>query len=157
MTEPGPQDHPPERPWAFPALLALVLALVVGWRLLPFDRPAAAPPAQPQSGEVEPLPGEVEVVVQIDGTTLDQQHVPPTGGTVLAVLQAAGGESPAFAPEVRGEGAGAFVVSVGGVANEGAGGRNWTYSVNGQPGDRSAAIAPVKDGDRVLWKFTPPE
>jgi hypothetical protein len=55
--------------------------------------------------------------------------------------------------EVRGTGAAAFLESLDGVANEGAAGRNWTYSVNGKPGDRSFAIYEMQPGDHVLWKF----
>jgi hypothetical protein len=55
--------------------------------------------------------------------------------------------------EVRGSGESAFLASLDGVANEGADGRNWMYSVNGRPGDRSFAIYELEPGDQVLWSF----
>jgi hypothetical protein len=65
------------------------------------------------------------------------------------------------APDVsflqQGNGASAFLTSIGGVANEGAGGRNWMYSVNGERADRSYGIYELAPGDHVLWTFTPPQ
>lgn len=55
--------------------------------------------------------------------------------------------------EVRGTGETAFLASLDGLANEGSGGRNWLYSVNGESGDRSFAIRELKPGDHVLWAF----
>lgn len=37
--------------------------------------------------------------------------------------------------------------------NEWAGGRNWTYQVNGVPADRSIGIYKLEPDDRVLWTF----
>jgi hypothetical protein len=54
---------------------------------------------------------------------------------------------------VRGTGMAAFLESLDGVANEGADGRNWTYSVNGKRGDRSFAVYKLQPGDQVLWTF----
>jgi hypothetical protein len=55
--------------------------------------------------------------------------------------------------EVRGTGASAFLQNLDGVENEGADGRNWLYSVNGKPGDKSFAIYELQPGDQVLWTF----
>jgi hypothetical protein len=55
--------------------------------------------------------------------------------------------------DVRGTGASAFLHNLDGVENEGADGRNWLYSVNGKPGDKSFAICELQPGDRVLWTF----
>ena len=38
-------------------------------------------------------------------------------------------------------------------ANEGAAGRNWIYSINARPADRSYAVQELQAGDRVLWSF----
>jgi Domain of unknown function (DUF4430) len=57
----------------------------------------------------------------------------------------------------KGRGASAFLVSIDGVENEGSGGRNWLYSVNGKRGDRSFAIYDLQPSDDVLWSFAPPE
>ena len=50
----------------------------------------------------------------------------------------------------------AFLTGIFGVANEGAGGKNWTYEVNGEGADRSFAVYELHAGDRVLWSFAPP-
>jgi hypothetical protein len=41
--------------------------------------------------------------------------------------------------------------------SEGAGLRNWTYSINDKLADRSFAVYELKPGDRVLWRFGPQE
>ena len=53
----------------------------------------------------------------------------------------------------QGEGESAFVSSIKDVANQGADGKNWTYSVNGQMADRSFAVYKLKPDDHVLWTF----
>jgi hypothetical protein len=55
--------------------------------------------------------------------------------------------------EIRGTGPSAFLANLDGIENEGTNGRNWMYSVNGRPGDRSFAIYELKPGDQVLWTF----
>ena len=57
----------------------------------------------------------------------------------------------------QGSGASAFLTEINGVKNEGAGGRNWMYSVNGERADRSFAVYELQPGDHVLWSFTPPQ
>jgi hypothetical protein len=37
--------------------------------------------------------------------------------------------------------------------NEGQGGRNWRYSVNGEGGKVSAGIAELKPGDQIVWRY----
>jgi hypothetical protein len=55
---------------------------------------------------------------------------------------------------VKGSGTAAFLTSIQGVSNEGADGRNWTYTVNGKRGDRSYAVYELRPGDQVLWTFS---
>lgn len=56
-----------------------------------------------------------------------------------------------------------FVKSIGSadnglVKNEGAGGSNWIYRVNGVTGDKSAGLYKVKPSDEITWSFgTPPK
>ena len=59
--------------------------------------------------------------------------------------------------DVRGSDEAAFLANLDGVANEGADGRNWIYSVNGENGDRSFAIYELEPSDRVLWTFSKPQ
>ena len=55
--------------------------------------------------------------------------------------------------EFRGSGETAFVESINGVKNEGAGGNNWIYRVNGKTGDKSAGIYKVDPSDKISWQF----
>jgi len=54
---------------------------------------------------------------------------------------------------VRSSGATAFVKEIDGVLNEGGGGRNWIFKVNGKNGSTSCGIHKLKPGDRILWSF----
>lgn len=53
----------------------------------------------------------------------------------------------------EGVGAAAFLTGINGIRNEGAGGKNWLYEINGQTGDRSFAVCEIRPGDQVLWTF----
>jgi hypothetical protein len=74
--------------------------------------------------------------------------------TVGDLLRHARKFRPAIVFEHRGAGAKAFLTSLEGVANEGAGGRFWTYEVNGQAAQVGYDVQPLAPGDRVLWRFS---
>jgi hypothetical protein len=71
------------------------------------------------------------------------------GMTVLDALQ----NHRRIAYLTEGSGESAFLTSLNGVMNEGAGGRNWTYTVNGKYADRSFAVYQLQPNDHVLWTF----
>jgi hypothetical protein len=75
------------------------------------------------------------------------------GMTVADALHAAGGTTGRLEVSHQGSGEATFLTEIGGVSNEGAGGRNWTYRVNGTLADRSFAVYPLRPGDQVLWTF----
>ena len=52
-----------------------------------------------------------------------------------------------------GSGETAFLKSINGLENEGAGARNWMFKVNNTKGDRSFAAFKIKDGDKIVWQF----
>lgn len=157
----APQESPDNsklRNWALPVVLLGVFLAMVAFLALrpPSERPtellslhprtAEAPPAEPAEltidfGEGEPL----KIWLAVGE------------GTALNALQLACRQASVSEPELRGQGAMAFVTSVGGVPNEGAGGRNWVFEVNGELGVQSAAVTPVGPGDRVLWRFSEKE
>ncbi len=62
-----------------------------------------------------------------------------------------------FRPQIRfalkGEGEMSFLTSLENVANEGGGGRNWLYSVDGKTGETSFEVCPLTPGAAVLWEF----
>jgi hypothetical protein len=77
------------------------------------------------------------------------------GMTVFDVMQAAMRHRRGVRVKYRGKGATLLVTEIDEQKSEaaGAGSRNWIYRINGQLGERSAGIAPVKAGDTVLWSF----
>jgi hypothetical protein len=46
-----------------------------------------------------------------------------------------------------------FITAIDDLENEGAGQRNWRYTVNDQPARYSAGVAVLKNGDAVVWRF----
>ncbi len=75
------------------------------------------------------------------------------GLTALGATQLADAHRRGIATKVRGSGEIAFLTEIDGVANEGGGGRNWVFHVNGKLGDRSCGVTSLKAGDTVLWRF----
>jgi len=75
------------------------------------------------------------------------------GLTALQALEAAGRHKRGIKPQHRGAGATAFVEAIDDLENEGGGGRNWLYQVNGEKAKQSAGISPLEAGDEVLWTF----
>lgn len=129
------------------ALLVGVLAVrFVNERLLaPTD--VASPPDDPA--------GLVTLTRQSPGAEPVAADVPwRPGDTVLDATRAAGLYAPdLWASQWRGEGEMAFLTELGGVPNEGADGRNWLFSVNGELADRGAGAVELQANDRVLWSL----
>lgn len=75
------------------------------------------------------------------------------GLTVLSATQLAEKHSHGIGVRVRSSGSTAFLLQIDDVANEGGGGKNWVFRVNGKLGDRSCGIAKVEAGDTILWRF----
>jgi len=73
--------------------------------------------------------------------------------TVFAALQAAQNHARGIKLSHTGAGETIFITAIDDATNEGAGGRNWRYTVNDQPARYSAGIAELKPGDAVLWRF----
>jgi hypothetical protein len=71
------------------------------------------------------------------------------GMTVLDLLQ----NEPSASFRSQGSGESAFLLELNGVANEGASRRNWIYSVNGKPADKSFGVYELSPNDHVLWTF----
>jgi hypothetical protein len=53
----------------------------------------------------------------------------------------------------RGSADTAFLTAINGIKNEGGGGDNWVFRVNGKLGDRSIGTFPVNPQDEILWRF----
>jgi hypothetical protein len=77
------------------------------------------------------------------------------GLTALDALEQAARHKRGIKLEHRGSGATAFVERIDDLENEGAGGKNWLYQVNGQRAKRGAGALVLEAGDEVLWTFGP--
>lgn len=138
------------RLWVLPLLLAIVLGGVLAVRCW---QPAAMSGKRSLGVGAEPIRGEL-VELEIDageGTPLAFQVPWEAGATVQDALAGAGNGKLSFA--VQGRNAGALLTELAGYANEGEGGRNWHFEVNGEWADRSFAVYELQPGDHVLWKF----
>jgi hypothetical protein len=108
-----------------------------------------APRPQPVA-EAAPKASRVFLTVNFgNGQLLNEKTQWREGMTVLDVLQ----DHRRIGFLTEGSGASAFLTSLNGVMNEGAGGRNWTYTVNGKYADRSFAVYELQPNDHVLWTF----
>jgi len=112
--------------------------------------------SKPKTEQAQQPPAKIEVEVEID---FKNSTPPLTGKVTLEKEQTAFAALESFARQkelkvdFKGEGETLFVKGIGEVANQGAGGINWTYRVNGELGDRSSGIFSLKAGDKVSWIF----
>jgi Domain of unknown function (DUF4430) len=138
--------------WRLPLLLAIVLAGIMF--LLRGGALGPAPQADRTPREnVAAAPNATSVQLTInfgDGRApMSAESRWQEGMTVADLLNS----DPRISVASTGSGAGEFLNSLNGVANEGVNGRNWTYRVNGKHADRSYAVYELRPGDRVLWMF----
>jgi hypothetical protein len=73
--------------------------------------------------------------------------------TVFDALKAAEQHSRGIRVSHTGIGETVFITAIDDRENEGAGERNWRYTVNDQPARYSAGVAELKAGDTVVWRF----
>jgi hypothetical protein len=146
----------PRRPWwRLPLLLAIVLAAIMLWRPhnpreVPGQQKANLPTPVPKN---DPRP---KVWLTVDFGNGDRTAFSPIAwqdGMTAADLTKAW--MPVIPIKQKGEGESAFVTAIKDVENQGADGKNWTYTVNGQMADRSFEVYKLKPDDHVLWTFGP--
>src|SRR5262245_4117310 len=115
--------------WLLPVLLALVLAAILlsqsrGIRQAIFRQ--TAPAARAGAGQGGESSQQVLVTINFGNGRLENLSTEWRDGmTVADILQ----QEPRISFKTEGAGEKAFLTTLGGVANEGGGGRNWTYSV----------------------------
>jgi uncharacterized protein DUF4430 len=137
--------------WRLPLLLGIVLAAIV---LGTSDniRQAVFKPLRVQPIDEAGVQSANKVLLTVNfgnGQMVNETADWHDGMTVADVLQ----QEPRIGFVTEGSGASAFLATLNGVANEGAGGRNWTYTVNGKYADRSFAVYELRPNDHVLWTF----
>ncbi len=140
-----------QRSWRFIIALVVLLGLVLAQRRWLPAGDTSAPTAQPSTDETVSLS-----IDRGDGAAVETHHIGWSSGlTVLGVLETYSAQHPEEPLSVVGRGASALVTAAAGRTNEGAGGLNWQFELNGQYGTKSAGVTTVKPDDRVLWKFAP--
>jgi hypothetical protein len=138
---------------------AMVLAAAVfAWPLLPAASGAGLAAAQEKAQEA-PAEEPPRVVLTIDyGDGVEKRFKAlewKPGLTALEALEQASRHRRGIKLQYRGSGATAFVLQIDDLENEGGGGKNWLYRVNGQPAKRGAGVLALEAGDEVLWTFGP--
>jgi hypothetical protein len=140
--------------WRLPILLGLVLAAIIWSRVQsPHETPKNNSAEMPEPIAIgDPRP-KVELSINFGGgrRTNFAAIAWHDGMTVADLMNA----WPNVRITQKGTGESAFVTAIDDVANQGADGQNWTYSVNNQIADRSFAVYKLKAGDQVLWTFGP--
>ena len=136
------------QPIFFRYLSPLLLALVASW--LGCDTTASP---STDLGAGEKVSGTVELLINFRDSDDLMVAVPVAAdATVLSIMERAKGNGE-LEFEFRGQGDSAFLKSINGVENEGAGGDNWVYRVNEQLGDRSFGVFSVEADDQIVWTF----
>ncbi len=163
-TGPGPSG-PQVGGWTFPLLLVCLL-LGMAWlavRGKSGDSGTRWPAAGPQAVAWTPSPPVqgASVELKIDfGNGVQKRFAAlrwQPGMTVEQVLQEASTFRPGISYQQQGQQAGGFLTALDGLSNEGAGGRNWKFEVDGQHAQMSFCLQPVPSGGHVLWKFATEE
>jgi len=149
--------------WQFPVLLAvLLLGLVtVAIRTPRWQAPhgqALRMPGSAAAWKPSPQPTGETVSLSIDfgnGTKKEFTALSWRPEMTVADLMEAARQ---FRPGLRftqiGAGGSGFLSSLDGLANQGAGGRNWIYQVDGQHAHVSFCLEKLEPGTHILWTFT---
>jgi hypothetical protein len=167
---PSPGEPPPAKanccggrslPFVLLAAAAVVGAVLAAnqQRTSDSNSPSQPSSAAPSSGSWTPAPqpqGET-VSLAIDfGNGARREFAAlaySDGMTVGDLMRQARDFRPAIRFDQKGAGKMSFLTSLENVANEGAAGRNWLYSVDGQTGSVSFEVQPLQAGAAVLWEF----
>ena len=157
-TDESDQTPSPTGTWLFPALLTIVLiALIYGAGLFAplADRQLSEPPKNWQPS-VEPTGETVALKINFgNGASKVFAALPWRPElTVAEVLEAAQEFRPGIQFVQKGSGSSGFLVSLDGLANQGASGRNWIYQLDGQHATQSFCVQKIEPGMQILWTFT---
>jgi hypothetical protein len=138
--------------WRLPLSLAIVLAAIVFMLRRNAPEPAAQPLETPNQAIAASASAEsVQLTINFgdDRSPTEVETRWHDGMTVADLLNADSNINFASTGSEQSE----MLTSLGGLANEGGRGRNWTYRVNGKYADRSFAVYELQPGDQVLWTF----
>jgi hypothetical protein len=143
--------------WKLLVLFALVLAAIVAYRVLGTGETQVGGPGATTNDTTPPSRTGETVSLTFRFGESDERKLEPIGwhqGMTVDDLMTAASRAPdGIRYAMRGAGEMAFLTRIDDVANEGASGRNWTYTVNGARADKSFAVYELQPGDHVLWTF----
>jgi hypothetical protein len=150
-----------------PGILAILLVGILAGRMMrpPEVReggPTAAPTSSPdENWQPSPRPQGETVSLTVDFGNGAQKRIEALawseGMTVLKALEQAAEFRPGIAFAYKDSGEMAFVTTIDGLANAGAGGGYWIYEVNGEKAAKSAGVQSLAPGDALLWRYAVPE
>jgi len=147
-----------DRTWLFPLLLAvLLLGLVAVGKWAPQQEPRQHDdPTADWTPSPQPVGETVSLTIDFGNGVKKEFAALPWQAemTVADLLEAAREFRPGIEFTQIGSGEVGFLRSLDGLANEGAGGRNWLYRVNHQHGHVSFCVEKIDSGEHVLWSFT---
>ncbi|MEM9186007.1 MAG: DUF4430 domain-containing protein [Planctomycetota bacterium] len=157
--EQGPDDATPQsgKPWLLPALLSGVLVLILALRSVFGLWPIDAGPAGQSADLPQDSKGSVSLTIDFGEGRRDEIPGVPwsEGQTVVDAMKLARLAGQPLEFQYISSGETGFLTSIGGVENEGVGGRNWQYEVNGERAQVSFCVQPLQPGDGVLWTLAP--
>ena len=144
--------------WYFPLLLVVALLILLAFAGQVSHPPPPGPTSTTDAWTPSPQPEGETVRLTIDfgnGTTKGFAALPwQAEMTVADLLEAARSFRPGIRYTQIGSGETGFLSTLDGLANEGAGGRNWLYRVDGRHAHLSFCLEKLEPGMHVLWSFT---
>jgi Domain of unknown function (DUF4430) len=147
--------------WVFPALLAAVLLVSTVIAMSSRSPENSANPTETAAWGPSAQPLGETVALEIDfgnGAKKEFAALPWRAGMTVADLMLQAREyRPGIDFRQHGAGAGGLLTSIDGLRNQGAGGRNWRYDVDGRHGEVSFCVQQLQPGMRVLWEFAAEE
>lgn len=130
------------------AILLIVLAILFAiWRV---DQNA-------DSNAIEKTSGVIHFVISFNGHHPENQRQEfqtdyESGMTVFSAMQTAR-QNDQFEFQSKGSGETAFITSIDGISNLGAGNDNWIYRVNGKVIQISCGVCEIAPSDEIEWRL----
>ena len=152
------QKSRPGGGWLFPTLLAIVLMILFGLARLASNQRPQQEVGTTDAWTPSPLPVGETIGLSVDfgnGAKKEFAALPwREEMTVADLLEAARRFQPGIRFSQIGSGESGLLNSLDGLANEGAGGRNWLYRVDDRHAHVSFCLEKLEPGMHVLWTFT---
>lgn len=144
--------------WVFPVFLAVLLVIAALIAQKSGQNNSLENPRSTQEKWTPSPPAQGDSVrLEIDfgnGATQNFAALPWQSEMTIADLMKSAQEfRPGITYVQKGEGEMGFLSTLQGLSNEGVGGRNWKYQVDGKHGQKSFCLQELSPGQHVLWKY----